>query len=315
MTPRVGLLASPSPKPKVSTHERMEMAGPADNDLHPRSRFSRDVSNVVASLPLLPSSRMNEMPNSIHPSVQRRISRSTEPDIHPQARVPRHLLSLAGGLVFVTFPDSPLLHVHGSYPSIIPSDGADQAPPIERSNLIGEGGALLQELYPASSDGREHYETVREGQQHTRPSLPNALIPPPPGWSTPSHPDLMTAIAVDQCVVQDPSVARVVVFYQSGGFVILQITISSRSRINCGKPSGRESVAIHWTREVVHIPPKWLRQKSRKRHYIPPADERVVLAALDGELLVGVTAGFYINLWNVGSTFLCCSLACFPKRI
>lgn len=52
-----------------------------------------------------------------------------------------------------------------------------------------------------------------------------------------------------------------------------------------------------WTRETIHVPAE--NRKNRKRHYIPPPEERVVLAGIRGRVVVGVTGRFYISIYDV----------------
>jgi len=190
--------------------------------------------------------------------IPRPSARTLKPESHPQASVPRHLLCLAGNYVLVTYPNSPLLHVHDSRP--VKSDTVDVT--------ASQQGPLIAELSHSSRTGEMNQ--------------PVALIPPPPGWSSPSRPDLITAIAVDDPDHQD---IRIALFYRSGGFVVL--TLDSH-------PNGDDKI---WNRTIVHIPP--VSYQNRKRHFIPPPSERVVLAGLKDEVLVGVTGRFYISIYRL----------------
>jgi len=189
--------------------------------------------------------------------IPRPIARSVKSEPHPQASVPRHLLCLAGNYVLVTYPNSPLLHVHDSRP--VKTDHVETA--------ASQQGPLIAELSQSNT-----------GEMNQ----PIALIPPPPGWSSPSRPDLITAIAVDDPDHQD---IRIALFYRSGGFVVL--TLESH-------PNGDDKI---WNRIIVHVPP--VSYQNRKRHFIPPASERVVLAGLKDEVLVGVTGKFYISIYRL----------------
>jgi hypothetical protein len=136
----------------------------------------------------------------------------------------------------------------------------------------------------------------------TTMNRPIALIPPPPGWSSPSRPDYITAMATDESESGDTDDVRLVLFYRSGGFVILTLhqpdlhvnhVEHAEDIENVDRASGKI-----WTRSVVHVPAA--NKKNRKRHYIPPPEERVVLAGLRGRVVVGVTGGFYISIYETG---------------
>lgn len=201
-----------------------------------------------------------------------------------------HLIALSGRLILVAYPDSPLLHVHASFSSNNPS--------------FSSAGA-------SEDTSNDHPRTSFVQTPHSieTSQQPIALIPPPPGWSSPSHPNFITAIAVDEGQVTEGhlgalSHSRVVLFYQSGGFVILSLPQSRQPRITDLSRCDKEPAPFVWTRSIIHVPPASLRHRSRKRHYIPPPHERVVLAALNGEMVVGVTKGFYLNIWKVTNPLL-----------
>ena len=191
---------------------------------------------------------------------------------HPQTDVPKHLLCLAGNFVLVAYPNSPLLHVHDSRPlrSDLGAEFSQQQDPDSDNPLVAE--------LSRSTDSNAPFTMNR----------PIALVPPPPGWSSPSRPDLITSMAVDE---SDESEVRLVLFYRSGGFVIL--TLHRPELV----PDQDTDPGRIWTREVVHVPAEI--RKSRKRHYIPPPAERVVLAGIRGRLVVGITGRFYISIFEV----------------
>ncbi len=127
------------------------------------------------------------------------------------------------------------------------------------------------------------------------------IIPPPRGWSSPTRPDNVTAICADQSVVlpeEDPAdssglklalPARLAVFYQSGGFVIL------RARLLSG-----EQPRLSWTREAVH--PAQSRPRSIRRRattYTPLEGDSIVLASMHYPVLLTCTLAFHLSVYAV----------------
>jgi len=127
------------------------------------------------------------------------------------------------------------------------------------------------------------------------------IIPPPPGWSSPTRPDNVTAICADQSVVlpqEDPAdptginpalPARLAVFYQSGGFVVLRA---------CLLPGDRPRTS--WTREAVH--PALSRPRSARRRatiFTPLAGDPVVLASMHYPLLLTCTLAFHLSVYTL----------------
>lgn len=126
------------------------------------------------------------------------------------------------------------------------------------------------------------------------------IIPPPPGWSSPARPDNVTAIAADQAValhgdepdelpVGDALPARLAVFYQSGGIVILSILIDNRGGVS----------RLDWGRECVNPP---LTRPSRRRRgaaYAPQEGDPVVLAVLHHPVLVTCSADFHLSVYSL----------------
>lgn len=161
-------------------------------------------------------------------------------------------IALFPSFIFTSNPTSPLVHVHGSGPS------------------------------SASS------------------SVPLGIIPPPPGWSSPSRPDNVTAICADQSVAppDDPSTstgtddrqtalpARVAIFYQSGGFVVVKVHLQDGH--------------LSWSRESVRQPQS--RPKSLKRRpttYSPHQGDPVVLAILHYPALLACSADFHLSFYSL----------------
>ncbi|WVQ96134.1 hypothetical protein IAU59_003236 [Kwoniella sp. CBS 9459] len=130
-------------------------------------------------------------------------------------------------------------------------------------------------------------------------STPLGIIPPPPGWSNPHRPDNVTAIVADQSVVTPDETdfgqpegalpARIVVFYQSGGFVLLHISTQS----------GASSSGIKWKRDSIH--PPHTRPHSIKRRataHQPLEGDPVVLAALHYPILISCTRDFHLSVYT-----------------
>lgn len=120
------------------------------------------------------------------------------------------------------------------------------------------------------------------------------IVPPPPGWSSPSRPDNVTAIAADQAVSfsdeSDPSntalPARLGVFYQSGGFVILHLAISA----------GR----LVWDRETIHPPHTRPRSTRRRANtYTSLEGDSVVLATIHYPVVITCTSAFHLTFYSL----------------
>jgi hypothetical protein len=109
-------------------------------------------------------------------------------------------------------------------------------------------------------------------------------------------------MATDESESGDTDDVRLVLFYRSEGFVILTLHQPDLHVNHVEDADGIENVErAHdkiWTRSVVHVPAA--NKRNRKRHYIPPPEERVVLAGLRGRVVVGVTGGFYISIYETG---------------
>ncbi|GHJ85118.1 hypothetical protein NliqN6_1520 [Naganishia liquefaciens] len=181
-------------------------------------------------------------------------STSTPREAH---RDGRHLLELSPSFIFVSYPDSPLLHVHSS-----------------------------------QSDIEVHGEQAKQ-------DLPLALIPPPPGWSSPSRPDYITCIKVDSNdpIAQAPSSTRrgpvrLVVFYLSGGFVVLSVNLDSAPALTSRKPR------VMWTRLVVYAPTD-VSRRARRSAYSRQRGDSTVLCELQSPVLVSCTERFYISVWRL----------------
>ena len=124
------------------------------------------------------------------------------------------------------------------------------------------------------------------------------IIPPPPGWSSPHRPDNITAICADQAPFQsDESIpnieeknlpARLAVFYQSGGFVVLSVRL--------------EGDRISWVREAIH--PAQNRPRSIRRRataYTPLEGDPVVLATLFFPTLITCTLAFHLSVYSLST--------------
>ena len=166
-------------------------------------------------------------------------------------------MGLSPSFIFVAYPDSPLLHVHS-----------------------------------AMSYVETHQD---EGKQNP----PLALIPPPPGWSSPSRPDYITCITVDSNdTIAEGSTStrggpvRLVVFYQSGGFVVLSVTSDATSTT-----AGRQP-RVTWTRLVVYEPTD-VSRRARRSVYTRQRGDPTVLCKLHSPVLVNCTERFYISVWRL----------------
>lgn len=132
-------------------------------------------------------------------------------------------------------------------------------------------------------------------------TAPLGIIPPPPGWSSPSRPDNVTSISADQSVSLPDDTgdsagsalpARLGIFYQSGGFAILRISLTG----------GR----LSWIREAVcppHHRPKSVRR--RTTHSNVPDDDPIVLTAFHHPVVITCTLTFHLTFY---------ALTTFPTR-
>lgn len=146
----------------------------------------------------------------------------------------------------------------------------------------------LLHLYPSNA------APSPDGQDLTDPL---ALIPPPPGWSSPHRPDLITALAVDRSSrkeateADDQQETRMAVWYASGGYAILGVVM--RQPLDSSSIS---SSGVTWRRIVTRPPDESLTRRNRRRHHITPASDPVVLCAFHWPLLVACTKRFYIQV-------------------
>ncbi|WVQ75104.1 hypothetical protein IAR50_004713 [Cryptococcus sp. DSM 104548] len=131
------------------------------------------------------------------------------------------------------------------------------------------------------------------------PSSVLGIIPPPPGWSSPSRPDCVTAICADQAVVPPELAgeersfpARLGVFYESGGFVVLTIRRDSLSSAT--------KRSITWSRSTIH-PAQTRPQSLRRRaqNYAPDRGDPIVYAVMHGKVLVVCTREFCLSVYDL----------------
>ncbi|WVF68594.1 hypothetical protein IAT40_003363 [Kwoniella sp. CBS 6097] len=184
-------------------------------------------------------------------------------------------------------------------PSITHSHTRDQG---QTEQFVALSPSFIFISSPLSPLVRVHTATSHSSSSSSsssgKSSTPLGIIPPPPGWSSPHRPDNVTAIVADQSVVDldDANLsdlegalpARLVVFYQSGGFVLL--TISSQS--------GAVGSGIKWKRESIH--PPHIRPHSVKRRataHQPLQGDPVVLAALHHPILISCTRDFHLSVY------------------
>ncbi|KAJ9110315.1 hypothetical protein QFC19_001718 [Naganishia cerealis] len=177
----------------------------------------------------------------------------------------RHLLALSSPFIFVAYPTSPLLHVHAS----------NQYP---------------MEKQPSDDDELSHIP-------------PLALIPPPPGWSSLSRPDLITCIKVDgndmafsQGGTQHTGSIRIAVFYQSGGFVILSIKPHSFA---VGKSTTQAPPRLTWCRLLVHKSSNTSSRSRRSVYRARAQGDPVVISEFHSPILISCSQKFYISVWQL----------------
>lgn len=124
---------------------------------------------------------------------------------------------------------------------------------------------------------------VGAGTGGTGPA-PLGIVPPPPGWSTPSRPDNVTAICADEAVQPPDAVsggrvlpARLAIFYASGGFAVVKLRFDGR---------------LVWTRESV-----WDRRTRPPRSGDGGDGDPVVLAAFHHPVLVTCSLSFRVSAY------------------
>lgn len=125
-------------------------------------------------------------------------------------------------------------------------------------------------------------------------TAPLGIIPPPPGWSSPSRPDNVTSISADQSIsfADDDGAsgvailpARLGVFYQSGGFVIVRITI--------------ESGRLAWKREAIHPPHFRPRARRRMATFATDDEDPIILTAIHHPLVMTCTSLFHLSFYSL----------------
>lgn len=181
----------------------------------------------------------------------------------PSSANGRHLLELSPSFIFVAYPTSPLLHVHPTNQPNIPKAQGDSE--------VNNADAL---------------------------NAPLALIPPPPGWSSPSHPDHITCIKVDSNDATCPSsssrgTTRLVVFYQSGGYVVLSV----KSDLLPSSPSCAR-YRVNWSRLVVYTPSD-VPRRTRRLTYSRQHGDPTVVCEFHSPVLVSCTERFHISVWRL----------------
>ena len=126
-------------------------------------------------------------------------------------------------------------------------------------------------------------------------ATPLGIIPPPPGWSSPHRPDHVTCISADQAVLpyddegssyQGTRPARLAIFYQSGGFVVVSVRLDA-SRLT-------------WARESIHAAQSRPRSVRRRAAYPAQADgDPVVLAVLHHPVLITCSTAFHLSVYSL----------------
>lgn len=177
-------------------------------------------------------------------------------------------------------------------PSRSTSDMAASGPPAYSQQHIALFPSFIATSNPTSPLVHVHRSSINAT------TAPLGIIPPPPGWSSPHRPDNVTSISADQSVVLADDAdgttggggivlpARLGIFYQSGGFAILRITLSA----------GR----LSWSREAVH-PPHTRPQSVRRRPttYTPLDGDPIVLTAIHYPLVITCTLAFHLSFYTL----------------
>lgn len=180
----------------------------------------------------------------------------------------RHLLALSSPFIFVSYPTSPLLHVHASTQAISDTGG------FSKNGLVSQNPPL-------------------------------ALIPPPPGWSSLSRPDFITCIKVDSNDLANSAAGsstnhalpvRIAVFYQSGGFVILSVNPRS---MPSSSPTPQTLPRVTWSRVLVHKPSNSLSRARRSIFHARTQGDPVVVAQFHSPILISCSQKFYISVWQL----------------
>ena len=198
----------------------------------------------------------------------------------------------------VTIPLPPSPQSSASSPTAFSSSRSSNPPPYTEQH-IALFPSFIFTSHPGSPLVRVHLSSSSTTSAATSATL-LGIIPPPPGWSSPTRPDTVTAICADQSVEfleQDPSAsttskpalpARLAVFYQSGGFVVLRARLLST-----------EKSRLSWIRESIHPPqarPRSLRRRATT--YTPLDGDPVVLASMHYPVLLTCTLAFHLSVYT-----------------
>lgn len=175
-----------------------------------------------------------------------------------------------------------------------------------RSHIVALSSSCVFVAYPSSPLLHLYPSQAAPSTDGHDLTDPLALIPPPPGWSSPHRPDLITALAVDRAPQAvrasleehethvEEEETRLAIWYASGGYAILGVALRSQSA-----ESSTSSGRVAWRRIVTRPPDDSPARRNRRRHHVVPASDPVVLGALHWPILVACTKRFYIDVTRV----------------
>ncbi|WWC95525.1 hypothetical protein V866_002390 [Kwoniella sp. B9012] len=190
----------------------------------------------------------------------------------------------------IPLPPSPSPSVH-SDSAVPPLTLSPTAVSSSRNSSTSEQYVALSPSYIFISSPLSPLVQVHSSTSHGQPL---GIIPPPPGWSNPKRPDNVTCIVSDQSVIPiddghgETLPARMTVFYQSGGFVVLTISPSI-----VGK-------GISWKRDFISPPnnrPRSIRRRATT--YEAAEGDTVVLATLHWPILISCTRDFNLSVYSL----------------
>ncbi|WVW86762.1 hypothetical protein I302_108816 [Kwoniella bestiolae CBS 10118] len=191
----------------------------------------------------------------------------------------------------IPLPPSPSPSIHSDAPSALPPLSLSSTSSLPRNSSISEQHIALSPSYIFISSPLSPLVQVHSSTSHGQPL---GIIPPPPGWSNPKRPDNVTCIVSDQSVIPiddgvgDNLPARITVFYQSGGFVVLTI---SPAMVGNG---------LSWKREFINPPnnrPRSIKRRATTHEALE--GDSVVLATMHWPILISCTREFNLSVYSL----------------
>lgn len=180
--------------------------------------------------------------------------------------------------------------------------------PLPDGNLVALSSAFIFTAQPSSPLLQVHLARLPDPDTQASGAIPLdspvALIPPPPGWSSPSRPEVITSIAVDSFqsakTAGSIATARLAIFYRSGGWVVLEVRLNHSTETELDRIGAARKPHFSWHRTTVYRHPDSLRRRNRRRHFIPDADDAVTISAFFWPVLISCSNRFFLSIYRVG---------------